>query len=98
MREPPEAVPSRGESARVYVPSRGRELWIASDDEEAAEELRRDGVELPVLLPSSPPRRRSLGTMANSDARAPFEALAKIQRVFRGSRLRKFLVAEECDA
>jgi hypothetical protein len=74
----------RGELARIYSRVLGAELWIAPD-EEAADELRRDGVTLPVLLPSE---AMVLGGMAEADAGELFAALARVQRVMPGSRLR----------
>lgn len=74
----------REASVRIFSKVLGAELWIAPD-EQAAAELQREGVTLPVLLPAE---AMILGRMAESDARALLAALAKIQRVIPGSRLR----------
>jgi hypothetical protein len=59
--------------------------WIAPNEEVAAE-LRRDGETLPILLPDE---AVVLGRMADADARQSFAALATVQRVMPGSRLRR---------
>lgn len=69
---------------RIYSRLLDAELWIVAD-EEAAEELRREGVTLPILLPDE---AMILGKMAQADAGEVFGALARIQCVMPGSRLR----------
>lgn len=71
-------------AARIWSRVLDAELWIAAD-EEAADELQREGVTLPVLLPSE---AMILGRMAAADAREVFATLARVQRVMPGSRLR----------
>lgn len=77
---------SAGDSTRIFSKVLGAELWIAPD-EEAAEQLRRDGETLPILLPSE---AMILGRMAEADARDLFAVLAKVQAIMPGSRLRGF--------
>lgn len=85
---------TRSESVKIHSRVLATELWIAAS-EEAAQELHRDGVTLPILLPEE---AEVLAGMAEADARALFATLAKIQRVMPGARLRKVLSAEGCDA
>lgn len=76
----------RAEAVRIYSRVLDCELWIAPD-EEAAEQLRRDGETLPILLPSE---AMILGRMAEADARDLFAVLAKVQAIMPGARLRGF--------
>jgi hypothetical protein len=71
-------------AVRIYSHILDAALWIATD-ETAAAELHREGVQLPVLLPDE---ALILGRMAESTARDVFAALARVQRVMPGSRLR----------
>ena len=71
--------PRRSDYSKVL----GAEVWIVTT-EEAAEELRRDGVVLPILLADE---AMILGRMFKIDARA-FAVLARIQQTMPGARLR----------
>lgn len=82
-----------GEAARIYSKFLDVELWIASDEEMAAD-LCREGVDLPILLPEE---AEILAGMAEADARSLLGALAKIQRALPGARLRN-AVRRGCDA
>jgi hypothetical protein len=84
----------RAEAVRIYSRVLGAELWIACDEAMAAE-LHADSVTLPVLLPHE---AETLAAMAESDARALFRAVERIQRAFPGARLRKVAVVENSDA
>lgn len=74
----------REASVRIYSRVLGAELWVAAT-EEAAAELHRDGVTLPILTADE---AQILGRMAASDARELFAALTMIQAVMPGARLR----------
>lgn len=85
MVEASRAYEQRQQEASVRIFSRvlGAECWIAPD-EATADELRRAGVTLPILLPDE---AMVLGKMAESDARELFATLVKIQRTMPGARL-----------
>ena len=75
---------TKSECAQIYSRILDAEVWIAAT-EEAAAELHREGVTLPVLLPSE---AEVLAGMAEADAQALLSVLAKIQRANPRSRLR----------
>jgi hypothetical protein len=74
----------QAKAVRVYSRVLDAELWLAAD-EDAAAELNGEPVMLPVLLPAE---AEILAGVAQGDARALLEALAKIQRVMPAARLR----------
>jgi hypothetical protein len=74
----------RAEAVRRYSRVLDTELWIAAT-EEAAAELRREGVTLPILLADE---AMILGRMLKIDAREVFTVRARIQQAVPGARLR----------
>jgi hypothetical protein len=71
-------------AARIFSRVLGVEIWIAAD-ERAAADLHREGVTLPVILVDE---AKILAGMADADAWALLELLARIQTKLPGSRLR----------
>jgi hypothetical protein len=80
----------RSEAVRIFSRVLGAELWIAAS-ERAAEELHREGMTLPVLLPEE---AQILAGMAQADARELLATLGKIQRAIPGARLRNVELVE----
>lgn len=76
-----------GTAVRIYSRLLDAEAWIVFDDEAAAA-LRRDGVNCLVIFAEE---AEVLAGMANADARALLDALAKVQRTMPGARLRRVL-------
>jgi TubC N-terminal docking domain len=78
-------------AVRIYSKVLDAELWIAPDEEAARrleEELRTEGSSLAVVTAAE---ALVLGKMAEADAREVFRALAKIQHVMPGARLREVI-------
>jgi hypothetical protein len=74
-------------TVRIFSRLLNSELWVV-EDEQAAADLHREGVTLPVILADE---AKILADMTEADARALLEMLAKIQRTFPSSRLRKII-------